>query len=355
MKKAINLAVVLLFALSISVVTAYSENVFDDVPPDYWASTEIQRFADNNIVNGIGNNLFDPESMVTREQLCKIMVLTFKVDLDGCSEQIFSDVEPNRWSFSYINKCKDFLTGYINPFGGLPSYRPEEYATREDIAVALVRIMGVTENGYEEKYNIAPTRNFTDADDVSPRLRKYVVLAHKYELIYGYPDGSFRPKAGVTRAEAVVLLDRATKQAYADMVGDLSDPNIPEVPDDSTSVNYINTPQERTVLTLHLSYPAKSATDTITVYGAAEENPVSDSYIKIWFMNGNEIFDVVYLTNGVEYNEVIKVVPADKVVEGNSFSKVINLMPGMNSFKIESYSANSNIVYDNMIVEYQAH
>jgi len=354
MKKVTILIVVLIFTLSASVVTGYSENTFNDVPPDYWASSEIQRFADNNIVSGIGNNLFDPESMVTREQLCKIMILAFNVDLDGGNEQIFSDVEPNRWSFYYINKCKDFLTGYINPFGGLPSFRPEEYTTREDIAVALVRIMGVTEINYKENINLTPAMNFTDAEDVSPRLRRYVILAREYKLINGYPDGSFRPKAGVTRAEAVVLLDRATKQAYADMAGDSSVPGVTEVPDDSISVSNINTPQERTNLTLHLSYPDKSATDTITVYGVAEESPISDSYIKILFFNENEnnFFDIVYLTNGVEYGEVIKVVPPEKVVEGNSFSKIINLMPGINTFKIEAYSANSDIVYDNIIVEW---
>ena len=45
------------------------DSVFDDVPSDYWASNEIQKFSANHIVDGIGNNLFDPEAGVTREQL----------------------------------------------------------------------------------------------------------------------------------------------------------------------------------------------------------------------------------------------------------------------------------------------
>ena len=188
--------------------------IFNDVLADYWAASEIEYFASNNIVNGIGDGLFEPESKVTREQLCKIMVLTFNADSDDSDEQIFSDVEPDRWSFAYINKCRDFLTGYINPFGGLPSFRPEEYATREDVAVALVRMMGIKEPEVIFQY-------FADEEEFSPNLRKYIWTAHQYGLINGYPDGTFRPKDGVTRAEAVVLLDRATKQALSDFTDEL--------------------------------------------------------------------------------------------------------------------------------------
>ncbi len=193
--------------------------VFVDVPENYWAKNEIQYFASREIVSGNGDGTFAPESGVTREQFCKMLVLTFNAPLATSNSPIFSDVNVDRWSYPYIEVCKDFLTGYANPFGGLPAFHPEEYATREDIAVALVRMMGLTDSDVDDP-NYA-NRTFHDAGNISPQLLKYVSLAAERGLISGYPDGTFGPTQGITRAETVVLLNRATKQAITNINAEL--------------------------------------------------------------------------------------------------------------------------------------
>ena len=386
-------------------------NVFVDVPPDYWAANEIEKFASNNIVEGIGNNLFDPEAGITREQLCKIIALLFNAPLDSGDGQIFADVAPDRWSFAYVNTCKDFLTGYINPFGGLPSYRPEEYATREDIAVALIRIIGVTDTGLEDNYYIVPSGNFTDVDDVSPRLRKYVWLAYESELIKGYPDGTFRPKAGVTRAEAVVLLDRATKMAFSDINGGLflnisENANSSEYAEimiktkefanvdvDGKGIDmgsdgfciyyvYYNGASERTVTvtasqygkTITKQFTARRAgtgdgggmgvdagtgtnlkldisyPDTVATDTALVTFTAVETPVSDSYIKVNIDNVTHYLTNGVKYDSVIQVVPPENVVVGNTFSTVLNLEPGVNVFNINAYSAESGIIYDTITI-----
>ena len=93
------------------------------------------------------------------------------------------------------------------------NFYPTLPATREDIAVALVRIMGLTEKDAKDP-NYA-SRAFKDANDISPGLRPYISIAAERGLIKGYEDGTFRPTRNVTRAESVVLLLRATKQAVS--------------------------------------------------------------------------------------------------------------------------------------------
>jgi len=148
-----------------------------------------------------------------------MLALTFRAPLVNPAEPTFSDVGRERWSYAYVETCKDFLTGYNNPFGGKPSFHPTEYATREDIAVALVRMMGLTEKDTRNP-NYARER-FYDGDDISPHLLPYISIAVERGLIKGYPDGNFGPQNGITRAEAVVLLNRATKQALTSINDEL--------------------------------------------------------------------------------------------------------------------------------------
>ena len=212
------LMAVFIFCSTFSI--AYAANtVFEDVPENYWARNEIEYFASQNIVNGIGNNRFAPDAGVTREEFCKMLVLTFRAPLVNPDEPTFSDVSKNRWSYSYIEVCKELLTGYSNPFGGKPAFHPTEYATREDIAVALVRMMGLTDKDARNP-NYAKEK-FKDANDISPSLLPYISIAAERGLINGYPNGNFGPQNGITRAEAVVLLNRATKQAVTDINDEL--------------------------------------------------------------------------------------------------------------------------------------
>ena len=193
--------------------------VFIDVPSNYWAKAQIDYFAKQGIIAGYEDGSFQPEAGVTREEFCKLLVSTFKQALETPTTPTFVDVAENRWSYPYVEVCREFLTGYANPFGGLPTFHPEEYATREDIAVALVRMMGFTDNDANDK-NYA-SRNFYDGNSISPSLMPYVSIACERGLISGYPDGSFGPTQGITRAETVVLLNRATKQAVTNINAEL--------------------------------------------------------------------------------------------------------------------------------------
>ena len=193
--------------------------VFIDVPANYWAKDQIEYFANQGIVDGYTDGSFKPEAGVTREEFCKLLVSTFKQPLETPATPTFADVAENRWSYPYVEVCRDFLTGYANPFGGLPSFHPTEYATREDIAVALVRMMGFTDKDASNPNYAA--YNFRDGGSISPNILAYVSIACERGLISGYPDGTFGPTKGITRAETVVLLNRATKQAVTNINSEL--------------------------------------------------------------------------------------------------------------------------------------
>jgi hypothetical protein len=192
--------------------------VFADVGSDFWAYSEIQYAASQGIVDGFPDGTFKPQGEVTREQFCKMMVLTFQAALKNPDTPTFSDVAPSDWAYQYVETCKDFLTGYQSPFDGSMTFHPGEYATREDIAVALAKMMGLGADGNGEYAQ----RAFSDWRAASPGLLKYIGAAAQNGLISGYPDGTFGPAKGITRAETVAMLNRASKTAVGDATAEIA-------------------------------------------------------------------------------------------------------------------------------------
>ena len=100
--------------------------------------------------------------------------------------------------------------GYIN---GYPdgSVRPDGEITREEIASLLYRI---TNHEYEKP--------FVATGDVFPDVELGRWSAHDIEymtdqdIIYGYPDGEFKPEQNLTRAEFAALICRFAKLSQTD-------------------------------------------------------------------------------------------------------------------------------------------
>lgn len=73
------LAFVLVLALTIGIVPAYAANAqtFTDVPPSHWAYSYIQEAAADGAVNGVGNNRFNPDGVLTIAEWSCILARAF--------------------------------------------------------------------------------------------------------------------------------------------------------------------------------------------------------------------------------------------------------------------------------------
>jgi len=120
---------------------ADSDVQFEDVK-GHWAAAEIEAARSHGIILGVGNNLFEPEKPVTREQMTVLADRLIK-ELP-CNEEEddinFSDVSPDRWSFDSIARLARH--GIVNGFpDGM--YYPEEVITRAQAAVLVNQIVGL--------------------------------------------------------------------------------------------------------------------------------------------------------------------------------------------------------------------
>lgn len=114
-----------------------SSSSFDDCKGN-WAEGYINTARAHNIVSGIGDNLFSPDSPVTREELARMLnnILGYT---NGSSATAFNDVskENNSWSYDAINALSEqnIITGYSDG-----SFKPQNDVTRAEMTAMIARI-----------------------------------------------------------------------------------------------------------------------------------------------------------------------------------------------------------------------
>ena len=123
-------------------------NGFTDVPADQWYTQAVAWAAQNGIVNGVGNNKFDPDAKITREQLATMLYSYAKLKgLDttqgGMAVREFNDYD------SISSWAGQSMTWAVN--AGILSGRgnntlaPTAGATRAEMAVMLQQFVGLME------------------------------------------------------------------------------------------------------------------------------------------------------------------------------------------------------------------
>lgn len=107
----------------------------------------------------------------------------------------FTDLPDNHWAYPYVGYlyCNSIIGGYQDG-----TFRPNAESTRGQFAKMIV--VGMGWQLYDPVY---PT--FTDVP-VGSTYFTYVETAFLRGVFGGYPDGTFRPNAPVTRAQAAKML-----------------------------------------------------------------------------------------------------------------------------------------------------
>lgn len=178
---------------------------FPDVASSHWASGYIQFVKDNKIMQGDENGLFKPDDSITREEWVKTILTAFVIDTKDAKCD-FSDVDEERWSYPYIAKAFEMMI--INGVSDT-EFAPAESISRQDAAVIFYRgAKAAREDGFSE----IEMSSFTDAEDIADYAIEPINLLYKLKVLNGYEDGSFRPNAPITRAEAAKMIYTALEK-----------------------------------------------------------------------------------------------------------------------------------------------
>lgn len=171
---------------------------FSDVGYAHWAHYFISEMQEMSIIDGYDDGTYLPEKSVTRAEFAKIMAICTDMDTENI-ENKFSDVSDDAWYAPYVNAVSE----YIDTENG--EFKPEAPATREVVATALVKWLGVSKGTTAEDLEAI----FTDVDSVSEKNAIYVADAVKKGIIDGFDDNTVRGGDSLTRAQAATVIYRA--------------------------------------------------------------------------------------------------------------------------------------------------
>ena len=199
MKKLISTIVVLLI---VSITTLANQN-FKDVTSNQWFYKNLQTALSKGMVSGYPDGTFKPNGNVSSSEFLAIVVRDIAPsEIEIARAQL---VNPS-WDEPVIKAAQKIglvRTGEINNF--------RAPMTREQMALVSARGVAYKESlsNIDSKLNHQGEirKYITDfnTSNSSTTVRSAIEAVYELGVISGYPDGTFKPKGNLTRAECLVV------------------------------------------------------------------------------------------------------------------------------------------------------
>ncbi|MGG1552818.1 chondroitinase-B domain-containing protein [Paenibacillus ferrarius] len=161
----------------------------------HWAEASVRELVKRGAINGYPDSTFKPDSPITRAEFVSVIVKAFHLQAKDSTS--FADTK-DHWAKEAIATAAALgvVTGYDdNTFG------PDAKITREQMAVIVVRAAKLQA--------ASDSVSFSDSGAISDWARAAMAAAVATGLIGGYEDGTVKPQADTTRAEAATIILRA--------------------------------------------------------------------------------------------------------------------------------------------------
>lgn len=182
--------------------------VLDDAT-QHWGGGAVAALQTSDIVNGYEDGTFKPDRTVSRAEFVKMLVEGLRLPYVSSGTATFKDVDvPGHWAASYVQRAVS--AGLIRASDYGEYMKPDEVIPREEMAGLLVTASVIYLAAHlEVRYEaLAQAPVFTDQDTVQERYRSSVQECARLGLLLGFPDGTFRPNEGLTRAQAATVITR---------------------------------------------------------------------------------------------------------------------------------------------------
>ena len=165
-----------------------------DVSYYAWFAPQLNSVAHDSYINGTGSAKFSPSSPLTRAQAATILYKLLESQTTGPFNTTFSDVSGSSWYADAVKTLASIgvINGYTNG-----TFRPTRNVTRAEFVTMLVNLTGATGSSV----------SFSDVS-ATHWARSAIAAAATNGWVTGYEDGTFRPGNNITRAEAVVIMNR---------------------------------------------------------------------------------------------------------------------------------------------------
>lgn len=188
------IAAILLVFLSVSAFAAVPSDI-----AGHWAGSQITDWMGKGLIKGYPDGTFRPDNNVTRAEFMALVNGAFGYTNKAAVS--YKDVPADAWYADAVAKAG--AAGYISGYED-GAIRPDNPITRAEAATVIMRIKGFDADS-------GAVTKFIDAGEVPAWSRGAVGAVAGAGIMGGYPDGSFKAQDFITRAEAVVALNKAQR------------------------------------------------------------------------------------------------------------------------------------------------
>lgn len=163
---------------------------------DHWAKDYLAVLSEGGILAGYQDGTFKPDIGITREDMALVLVRMLGLD---------AKIPAQTGGFSDDAEISDYARNAVYVLSEMGiflgyddgTYQPKNIITREEIAVLISRILDGTDRD---------TISFVDRDQIAGWAQEAVSELLALDIIKGYPDNTFQGSNAVTRAEASVMI-----------------------------------------------------------------------------------------------------------------------------------------------------
>ncbi|QGQ98117.1 hypothetical protein EHS13_26140 [Paenibacillus psychroresistens] len=163
----------------------------------HWAEPQITSWIEKGFIKGYEDNSFKPNNSITRAEFVALVNRSFAFTEQATIS--FKDVKASNWA--YIEIAKGVKAGYIKGYAD-GTIGASKTISRQEVAVIVDRLLDLSA--------AASPSAFKDGSKIGTWAIDAVDSAVAAGILKGYAeDNTFKPANPITRAEAVVTLDRA--------------------------------------------------------------------------------------------------------------------------------------------------
>ncbi|MBP2112200.1 S-layer homology domain-containing protein [Paenibacillus silagei] len=168
-----------------------------------WAKNQISKWMDQGLISGYPDGEFKPDNPVTRAELTVLINRAF--GFTETKKANFNDISSSKWYYSSILQAN--AAGYIQGYED-GAFKPDQKINRQELAVIISKLLKLTAP--------AAAPEFKDITKSAAWSKGAIGAVSEQGIMKGSGDGNFRPLAFASRAETVVILDRALSVLNAD-------------------------------------------------------------------------------------------------------------------------------------------
>lgn len=184
-----------------------TQSAFTDLPPTHWAHADVMRLTEAGVVAAATGGRFRPNDPISRSELLKMVLVARRIDPGTACPGTFADVPCSAWFAPYVETAYRMA---ITDGQSATLFDPYAAVTRQELFTIIVRALGrrweATNLGWTEVSGRLSA--FTDKSAIADWARPALALTVREAIATGYGDGTFRPRAFTTRAEAAAAISR---------------------------------------------------------------------------------------------------------------------------------------------------